>query len=257
MKKFILVCMIIGMLGSCSSDHHSDKKQQKTVSKSWIGKWERRIRTYDGTLEIKGIKDHSLEFHLFALNGAHTGEIEGVAEVTGDLAIFKDVVNEDTCVVTFTLIGDTIVVIDQKQGDCFAGLNVNYSGNYKNEKLLPKDEKAETLLTLDILKTKEQDSIFRTLVGKHYELFVNCTHMTTEKEDLDSLNATVVSSGVGGLFTFMEHIIMIDKSNNIWAAVIDDNKVYYYTNREDYKNTLPKTIDQWRENFKEYEIIFP
>ena len=43
---------------------------------------------------------------------------------------------------------------------------------------------------------------------------------------------------------------------NIWAAVIDDNKVYYFTNNKEYKNRLPKTIDNWRQNFKNYEVIY-
>jgi hypothetical protein len=59
-----------------------------------------------------------------------------------------------------------------------------------------------------------------------------------------------------GLYTIMENIIMIDSSKNIWAAVIDDNKIYYFTNRLDYKTKLPRTIENWRNRFKDYKVIY-
>ena len=51
---------------------------------------------------------------------------------------------------------------------------------------------------------------------------------------------------------------MIDNSNHIWTAVInsEDDKVYYFTNSENFKDALPKTIEKWREKFLEKEVIF-
>ena len=228
----------------------------QAVSKLWLGKWERRQWQNDASLEITNIKGDSIEFSLFASSGGHTGEIEGMAIVNGNIAIFSNKDESDTCLIQFILIGDSVIAIDQKQGFCFAGLAVTYDGDYKNSKNLTKAESAESLMSLGIFKTEKEDSIFKSLVGDSYSLFVNSTQLISEDEDLDSLNATVHSSGVGGLFTFMENIIMADSLNNIWAAVIDDNKIYYFTNKKKFKKELPKTIDNWRQRFKNYPVIY-
>lgn len=58
------------------------------------------------------------------------------------------------------------------------------------------------------------------------------------------------------MFTQMEYIIMIDKGNRIWTALINNEKVYYFTNSDTYGTTLPKTIDGWRSRFKEYPVVY-
>jgi hypothetical protein len=221
-----------------------------------MGTWERQLWQNEATLAIKSIKKDSLEFTLSAGSGGNTGEMKGVALASNNVASFSSLDAFDSCLIEFTLIGDSIIRINQKIGNCSAGMGVFYSGEYKNSKLLPAASREENLFNLGIFINENQDSIFRSLVGDSYSLFVNSTQMTSEDDDLDSLHATVHSSGVRGLFTIMENIVMIDSSNNIWAAVIDDNKVYYFTNSQEYKNRLPKTIDSWRQNFKSYEMVY-
>lgn len=51
------------------------------ASKLWLGKWERRQWQNEASLNITGIKGDSITFALFASNGGHTGEVEGVAVV--------------------------------------------------------------------------------------------------------------------------------------------------------------------------------
>jgi len=251
-------CFIfILLLSGCNSNDSPGKiSPPKPASKSWLGKWERQIWQNDGDLEISAIKSDSIRFYLSAYSGAHTGEIEGLAIVKDSMAIYSNTDEPDSCLIEFKLLGDSVIAINQRNGICATGLAVTYTGNYKNKKLLPKVEKDETMLSLGIFKTGEQDSLFKSLVGEKYSSFVNSTQLTSEDEDLDSLHTTVYSSGVRGLFTFMENIIMTDSSDNIWAAVIDDEKVYYFTNKEEYKEKLPKTIEAWRERFKKYEVIY-
>lgn len=266
--KFLILLFLIGSItvGCSSNDASSDTAKTdiiktdtaptQPVSKSWLGKWERRRWQNDASLEITNIKRDSIEFSLFASSGGHTGELEGIAIVNGNFAVFQNKDESDTCLIQFKLIGDSIIAIDQKQGFCFAGMAVTYDGDYKNSKNLPEAEITENLTSLGIFETEKEDSIFKALVGNSYSLFINSTQLTSEDEDLDSLNATVRSSGVRGLFTFMENIIMTDPLNNIWAAVIDDNKIYYFTNNKRYKDQLPKTIDNWRQRFKDHPIIY-
>jgi hypothetical protein len=227
------------------------------ASKLWIGHWERHEWQNDALLEIKSIKSDSIEFSLMASSSRHTGELEGMAIVSGNSAKFSSYDESDTCVIQFELLGDSLITIDQKKGFCFAGMGVAYDGQYKNSaKKNQNDETTESMISVGVLSTEKQDSIFKTLVGDSYTLFVNSTQLTSDDDDLDGFNATVHSSGVRGLFTIMENIVMLDSSNNIWAAVIDDNKVYYFTTNRDYKSKLPKTIDNWRQRFKDYPIIY-
>jgi hypothetical protein len=210
-------------------------------------------------LNISSVDNDSITFLLTASNGANMGELEGKAYYTGNNAKFTFNDEYDNCIVEFTLLGDSVISVNQKQGVCMAGMGVDYSGQYKNSKLTSKkSKKEENLVKLGMLPDMYKDSIFKSLVGSSYSLFVNTTQLTSEKDDLDSLSAKVMASGVRGLFTSMEDIIMIDSLNNIWAAVIDNsgNEVLYFTNHNDYKDKLPKTIENWRENFKEYKVIF-
>ena len=112
----------------------------------------------------------------------------------------------------------------------------------------------------DILTSKEDQVAFEKLVGKYEQDFIDSSQMIYSGEDagkdLDGFSAQIQTGGVRGLYTLMENIIMISPKGEIYAAVIDDNKVRYFTNSVQYKNKLPKTIDNWRQTFIKKEIIY-
>ncbi len=218
----------------------------------WKGAWERTYWQNTAVLTIDNVSNDTLNFSLFAFNGANSGEIEGSARINGNTATYLNV-DIDTCLIQFTLQGDSIILVEQKTFYCEAGLGVTYSGEYKNERLLPMEAPKVTLNDLKILETREQDSVFQSLVGEKYPLFVSATHMVSKTDDLDF---NVTQSGIRGLFTIMEYIIMIDKSNTICAAIIDDQKILYFTNSKKFKKKLPLAIENWRERFQEYEVVF-
>lgn len=259
MKKFFPLLFIIFF--SCNSTQPPHEKI-KTASKLWIGKWERQLRTYEATLDIINIKNDTIIFSLLAFNGANTGVFDKeVAIVENNTATFYRTYESDTCLLKFKLVGDSIIEINYERGLCNAGNGVVYDGIYTNSKFILKEEKQETLISVGIFKSERIDSTFKSLVGdSSYTLFINSTQFVFDDEDLDNLNAHIYSSGIRGLFTEMENIIMIDSANNIWAAVINTqingNEVFYFTNREDYKNRLPKTIEHWRKRFKDYPVIY-
>lgn len=247
--------MLFLLLLGCN-ENQSEKKAVPIVSNIWLGKRSTLNRQNKSVLEMTEIKNDSIKFSLFASSGANTGELDGFAIVNQTTATFLDISEGDTCLITFKLRSDSSISVLQKLGTCFAGMGVYYTGEYINNEKIPKNPKSVSLMDLDVFVNKSQDSIFRNLVGADYALFVNSTQLSKEVDDLDSLNAYVQSAGVRGLFTIMENIIMIDSANNIWAAVIDNNKVYYYTNATIFKDKLPKTIEIWRERFKENEVVF-
>jgi hypothetical protein len=253
--------MILSITGCSAHDDHKGEKLQINASQSWIGTWIRNQSQSLGKLDVIKVNKDSIQFELHASSGGHESSIDGIAIATDTTAaIFSTKEGVDSCRFEFKLIGDTVVVVKESGNNCFAAIGVTYSGEYRNENLLPLDDHEEnkTLFDLEIFKTKEQDSIFRSLVGDKYPLFVTSTQLTSEDEDMDSLNAMVKSSAVRGLYTQLENIIMIDPSNNmIWAAVIDDQqRVLYFTNNKEYKNKLPNAIENWRQNFKQYPVIY-
>ncbi len=262
MRIYILILLTVITYTNCTDKNETTtltsaaKTAIQPASTNWLGKWERNEWQNESTLEIKTINKDSIVFSISAMSGGHMGDVEGTAVVYKNIATYLNAEDGDTCLIVFTLSGDSVITVDQKQGLCYAGMGVWYSGKYINAKLPSAKGQPETLLSLGIFDTPYQDSLFRELVGDNYDLFVNSTQLSSETEDLDSLHTTVTASGVRGLFTSMENIIMIDKANTIWAAVIDGNEVLYFTNSSAYKNKLPQTIEDWRESFKEYEVVY-
>lgn len=257
MFKYLLPIVVLTFLTSCSSTENTKTETPtEPISTNWLGTWERNDWQLEASLEMKSIKNDSIFFSISAVNGGNSGGVDGIAVVSKNSATYLNTEDGDTCLIEFTLLGDSVITIEQQKGFCYAGMGVEYSGRYINSKFNKNKVKTTSLLKLEIFDSSGQDSIFKDLVGDKYDLFVNSTQLTSDTDDLDSLHTTVRASGVRGMFTSMENIIMIDTANTIWAAVIDDNKVLYFTNSEAYKKALPKTIDAWREGFKQYEVIY-
>jgi hypothetical protein len=227
-----------------------------TNNSRWIGNWDRREWQAGASLEVKSIKNDSLIFSLSSSDGGHTGEIEGSAYVKGNEAVFKSSEIEG-CKLVMRISGDSVInITDENTCNGYGGIGVGFSGKFVNQKLLPK-EKKQTLISLNIL-TEQQNAIFAPLVDTNYQRFVDCTEMIEDRSDkkTEEFGAKVFCSGVRGLYTYMEYIIMIDDQNHIWAAVINNQKVFYYTNSKDYINKLPNTIEEWRTGFKDYPLMY-
>lgn len=42
----------------------------------------------------------------------------------------------------------------------------------------------------------------------------------------------------------------------LWVAFLDDNDVKYFTNDINWKTRIPKSIEAWRDRFKDKEVKF-
>lgn len=228
----------------------------KKLSNKWIGEWIRQEWQNDAILKITEITSDSLDFIINASSGTHIGYLEGKASIENNTADFYWKDEYINCRIQFTLFKDSIISLDELHDFCGAGMGVYYSGDYVNSQYIEEESlKKEDLISLGIF-TAEEDVVFKELVGNSYDDFVNYTEMVYEENDIDNLNSKVTSSSVKGLFTIMEYIIMIDANLNIWAAIIADDKIHYFTNRTDYSEKLPKTIDKWREGMNDKEIVY-
>ncbi len=87
------------------------------------------------------------------------------------------------------------------------------------------------------------------LIGKNQSLFKEMLQTVTEEEDTDGMNAKVITGAVPGLFTIMECIIMITPKNEVMAAVIKDEEVWFFTNSPKFVYELPATVENWRSGF--------
>jgi hypothetical protein len=221
----------------------------------WKGTWSRNEWQHSATLEIKPMGPKSFHFSLVALNGANTGDLEGVATVDGNRAIYTDPHHKE-CILEFLYKNDHVLEVEQSADNCAAGHGVTYPGTYENTLFKSQEVKSPTLVELGILQTPAQEKIFRGLVGDYYETFLNSTQLVTEETDLDKLHAKVFASGIRGLFSFMENIIMYNKSNEFWAAVIVDEEVFYFTNSKKFEKELPQTIEKWRTAFADKKVVF-
>ncbi len=265
-KKTLLLMSGIVLMGAACT-HSNDNSGTPTVpvavkttrkaaarlKGSWTGKWEVLGIFERATLEITSQAGDSVAFSLVASSGAHTGEIAGYAKGNADWAAFLDAQDEDTCLITFQLRSDTLIEVNQQSGLCGAGVGVTYMGAYWKAGTRPPP--VETLVTLGVLKNDQEDTQFRNLVGNDYDLFLKSSQLTFEESDLDSLGVQVYTSRVRGLFTLVENIIMTDGQGQLWAAVIDDDHVNYYTNSDAFKETLPQTIEKWRERFADKPVL--
>ncbi|MFC4769028.1 hypothetical protein [Effusibacillus consociatus] len=223
----------------------------KNVAQSiWSGTWTRSLNSNGAILSISNENSTSFDFSIEASSGGNTGNIKGNAVKKGNTAIYE---SGDNCTITFNLIGETIKV-DQNQG-CLShvGMGVTFSGTYQKGE---EKEKKSDLVQLGVLKNHDQDQKFKELVGDDYNLFIERFQIISEPKNVDAFDATVKSGSVKGLYTVMEAIVMSDSKGKFWAALIDDKQVKYYTNDNSYKTKLPKTIEEWRQGFKNLPIIY-
>jgi hypothetical protein len=232
----------------------------------WSGTWtlDDKRGFNGGDVTIKEVTSQSFGFDISASSGGHAGEIEGRASINGEKARFAEKTGSgggatQECIVDFVLRSKAIEISTNDGCQGYGGEGVVFDGSYLHEK--PKAAEL-TLRGLhfspakDDVWTDENDRIFAQLTGKDYKKFAETCQLIFAIDDLDEFGAKVHACGVRGLFTFMESIIMTTASGKIYAAVIDDPKVLYFTNDPRYAGTLPKTIDNWRGHFTEKPIVY-
>ena len=221
-------------------------------SVDWSGTWTRIGDSYydSAVVEITDLGEGSIYFIFNANTGANTGETEGIATAIGNQAAYEDESYGFT--ISFTRNDDTLDIVTGGNFYGELGEGVTIDGSYM---LGEPVKEAPTLTELGILNGTSQEQVFRELVMEDYDQFINSCQTVIMEADLDGYGAAVYSGGVRGLYTIMECIIMVAPGDQIWAAVIDDSIVKYYTNTAD-TNFLPLTFENWRSDFSYYEVQY-
>jgi len=220
------------------------------INHSWQGRYLRQNGVFSpSTIDISYNTGDSFYFSMKSASGSHTGGVSGVALIKGNSAIFND---GRKGTLTFELDGQKIKIKQSYEMYYYGGMGVGFSGEYvgQNEKL-----KDVSDIDFTFLNSVQKDT-FKSLVQEHYLAFQKTAQFTFPTEDLDNFGAHAYSMAIRGLFTEVESIIMYRDDNKFWAAVIEGNNVYYFTNTNRTK-ALPRTIEKWRERFKNKPIIYP
>jgi hypothetical protein len=112
----------------CVQLHNNLITKNSLTGSPWLGLWIRN----DNKLTVTNATGNSFAFILHAYGGGgNTGEIEGVATVNGNGAVFR---GEYDCVLEFELQANSIISI-KASAECsyYAGMGVYFLGEYKKQ----------------------------------------------------------------------------------------------------------------------------
>lgn len=234
-------------------------------STGWSGSWYRNKAHNSGTLILGNVTDKTVDFALEVFNGGHSGLLEGTATLNGGIAVFKNSVfdEEENCFIIFQKDKNQIRIVQKSSPwACGFGMRAHADGKY-DDHLQP--EKLELAYGTDnsIFTTKEQRDNFAKMVDTYYEDFAfNMQNIAPiQQSDADDFEAKVFVGNVTGLATTNEAIIMHNTEGLFWAALIvydqmeENFQVQYFTNDEKRRTALPPTIEEWRKEFSDYEVL--
>jgi hypothetical protein len=222
----------------------------------WWGEWsiEAPGQARGGSLFIREVGPAGFLFDLSVHNGSHMGNITGTAQIVSKDAAYARVPNG-----TSGEIGEivfrrstegwrrTISVDETASCSYYRGMGAVFSGEFTR--------RSDGLFDGGFLDELGLARLY-TISGEYFQGLSLRFQGLSAGENIDAFHAEVVVGGVRGLYTIMEGILMRGMHGELWVAYIDDDRVRYFTTQTKWKNMLPKTIDAWRERFKDKEISF-
>lgn len=221
----------------------------------WWGTW--RIpggRTWGGRIFIREVGSSGFLFDMLVYNGAHTGNCSGFARLVGaDLAYSRmaGVEGSEICEISFlrTLEGGRREIKTTESGACwyFRGMGASFGAGFVRD--------PEPLFERGVLDELDLARLY-SITGQFYRDLTKSMEGIGQQKNLDQFEATVTTGGARGLYTIVEGIIMRGDKGQLWAAYIDDDVVRYFTTERQYRETLPRTIEEWRQRFKDKPVTF-
>lgn len=266
MKKILLIILLIAAIGggtflylsNQNTDHEiRDHKPVLLPIKDIDGTYTEitSTRFYNSSVTITNSDTTGFDFEIEAYYQVNLGNIEGRANVSGTVGTYTETLDNRSnteCKLVFTFTDTDHVSVQDVDNGCasyYAGRGVSFDGNYlKGFKI--KEEK----LDQSYFKSSKDYESFKKIVGMDIKEFDKFASMPVEKFDSDDYYD--VTFGVGGLYTIMQAIIIVEPDSNVSAAFIDGAVVRFYTNVPGYKDTLPEQVESWMEPFSDKEVIF-
>lgn len=222
----------------------------------WWGEWlnHKPGRSFGGRLFIRETTSTGFIFDLTVHSGSHLGHLTSEAIfVSRDMAYsrIKNGDSEELGEITFRRTineGKRFLSIDETAScSYYRGMGVTFSGDF--------EWSSDHLFDFGFLNELDLERIYNTL-GNYYFEFKSTMEGISESENLDDFEVKVFHGGVRGCYTSLEGIVMCGREGDIWIAYISDENVKYFTNRLDWKNKLPRTIEHWHERFNNLAITY-
>lgn len=237
-------------------EHHRDAGQYKHNETTWWGYWrlQTRRKANEGALRIHQVSSTDFYFRMTLLDGARSGEIKGNAKIVSPHAAVATLRTYDdkTCVVIFRrMMHNDYWIIDVEESrecDCYSGMGASFNGTYALE--------SESLLYYGHLNESEMNLI-ASVTGEFCGEFLERFQQIGEVDSQDNAMSKVVAGGIKGMYTLMQGIVGLSDSGQIWCAYIDGDIVRYFTTETEWRRTLPKTFEKWREAFAQKQVIYP
>lgn len=223
----------------------------------WWGKWmtEDSGQAYGGQLFIREVGATGFLFDLSVFNGAHMGFLTSYARIVSADVAYARVPNGDNGEVGEVVFRReiynsrrTIKVNETASCSHHRGMRVVFAGEFAR--------KRDALFDHGVLNELELARLY-SISGEYFDSLSQRFQEMSDVENLDDFHAKVTRGGVRGLYTIMEGIVMVGMTGELWIAYIDDDDIVrYFTTQAKWKNALPKTIDVWRERFKDKKVSF-
>lgn len=222
----------------------------RAQSKSLNGKWRRYARHYGADLKITKASKTRFNFVLTAANGANMGAVSGAAFLKKGKFVFTDAAlakreKRDVCELVFAPRAGVVEVSQNYGCQNYAGNAVSFDGDFLNGVVIGK---ADSLFAYEVFPNSDIDSEFKTLTGANYEKFLDAFHLIyDDTPNEDAFAAKVFNGCVRGICPYQAAIIMYDENAKFWAMVTGDGEQFlYFSNDNDFRAKLPKTIEKWQ-----------
>ena len=193
---------------------------------------------------IKALFNDLIYYELEAHNGTHSGVLGsfGIVDNGSAKTIFKDATYDEKKENVFFefKIEDDLLKLNSNMYDYMCGMGVMFDSEY----VLGDIEIAmPTALEVGIVETEEQDKLFKNLVGNKYSDFISHTTFVDYAEVImDGEKVKAGNSYLRGAYGYCFYII---SSKHIYAAIIGDEEIYYYTNDKNYAEKIPEPMAEW------------
>lgn len=177
--------------------------------------------------------------------GKIVGRSFGIVNNGSAKTVFKDTTYDEKNENVFFefKIEDDLLKLNSNMYDYMCGMGVAFDSDY----VLGDIEIAmPTALEVGIVQTDEQDKLFKKLVGDKYSDFISYTSYVGYSEVImDGEKVKAGNSYLRGAYGCCSYII---SSKHIYAAIIGDEGIYYYTNDKNYAEKIPEPMAEWAEN---------
>ncbi|MDU1575949.1 MAG: hypothetical protein E6868_22275 [Pantoea sp.] len=221
----------------------------------WWGKWfSEQRRSYGGELFIRETSSNGFLFDLKVTNGAHIGEITGEAVFVSRDSAYARIKEPDG--IGF---GELSFRRSIFEGRRYIKINENVSCQYWRGMgatfncELRCDE--DHLFAFGFANEMELQRLYQVM-GQHYFEFKSVMEGIGERENLDTFIGRAYEGGVRGLYTYHEGAVIFGTEGELWVAYLNDEKIRYFTNVQEWKGKLPKTFLNWMSRFPQLPVFY-